>query len=183
MSLTYYIGELLPQDLKKIKPRPASERIQNNFEITELDLETGEVKTVKQPSRTDQSWKDRVDLNKVVAKASRVQVQEWRDVHAKWVDDASDIDVADLTFAEYNNVLAQAEQVFSDLPSDVRLRYNNDAREFLSFLAADPDGSTTVDELLSSEHQPVTRPTAEQVAQPQPTPAPASPEAPAEPAE
>lgn len=194
MSQTYYsttdkhgfidANQLPKRDRKK---HPGKQR---DFLVPDLDKDgvqkvdktTGELKFKKQVSLTDQDFRERTDIGKILEKASRLEVEAFKEKHKDWLATANDIDVPTLTFEDYHNILVQAETAFRDLPSSVRAEFNHDAAVFANFLVTDPDGVTTVDELLAASHAPAAVPTVMENVPNNPT-APARGAAPAEPAE
>ncbi len=84
-------------------------------------------------SMTKQSFKDECDINKIMDKFQRAGVINHYAAHAPTYGDASSVDYLDALL-----VISQANEMFADLPSSVRKRFNNNPEEFLEF-AQNPD--------------------------------------------
>ena len=97
-----------------MKPRPYS-----------VDLSTD--------SMTKQSFKDECDINKIMEKFQRTGVINHYAAYAPTYGDASPVEYLDALL-----VISTANEMFADLPSSVRKRFNNNPEEFLEF-AQNPD--------------------------------------------
>ena len=82
--------------------------------------------TFEQPSMTDRSFKDECDINKIVERCMRVG----------WPEDPGNAQYGDFanmpgTLQEAFDMMHDAEDKFSALPSDVRRAFDNDPQQFL----------------------------------------------------
>lgn len=80
----------------------------------------------EQPSMTDRSFKDECDINKIVARCMRVG----------WPEDPGTAQYGDYanmpgTLQEAFDLMADAEEKFNALPSDLRKVFENDPAQFL----------------------------------------------------
>jgi len=82
--------------------------------------------------RTKQSFKDECDINRIMAKYQRTGLVEFVNNNEARYGDFSGFD-----FSQSMNVVAKANEMFAQLPSNIRKRFNNDAVEFVSFIDDD----------------------------------------------
>ena len=82
-----------------------------------------------EPSLTEQAHKEEVDINGIVRRYQRTGTF---DHVAKYGGEYGD--VAPTTYHEAMNVLVKADQMFEELPSNLRKRFNNSPPEFLEFV-------------------------------------------------
>lgn len=79
-------------------------------------------------SRTIQEFKDECDINRIIRHYSQTgmisHVNRRKPIFA---------DVPNLDFGEALNIVLEGKEAFSQLPSDVRRRFNNDPAEMLEF--------------------------------------------------
>lgn len=102
--------------------------------------------------RTVQSHKDETDINKILARASRSGTISHLEKHGAMYGDFSDID--DLLTA--NKRLQRGQQIFDELPGEVRREFNNDPRAFYSYVN-DPANKEKLGELLPALAAPGTQ--------------------------
>lgn len=88
---------------------------------------------LSQGSMTKQSFKDECDINKIMDKFQRTGVISHYATHAPTYGDASPVEYLDALL-----VISTANEMFAELPSSVRKRFNNNPEEFLEF-AQNPD--------------------------------------------
>lgn len=85
------------------------------------------------PSLAEQSARDECDINKLLAKYGMAAIQAHAEQYKGQYGDVSGL----VSFQEAQNIIAQANQMFASLPSEIRKRFGNDPQEFLNF-AEDP---------------------------------------------
>lgn len=83
-------------------------------------------------SRTKQSFRDECDINRIMAKFIKTGSIDHLRKHGGSYGDATSVD-----FHEAMNVITSAEQMFGELPSAIRVRFNDDPAEFLDFVGDD----------------------------------------------
>jgi len=83
----------------------------------------------KQPSMTKQSFKDEVNINKIMEKFQRTGAIDHYAKHAPQYGDASQVD-----YLEANLVISNANTMFEELPSSIRKKFENDPAQFLEFV-------------------------------------------------
>lgn len=79
-----------------------------------------------------QSFKDECDINRIMAKYQKTGLVTWLNDRAPQFADFTQID-----FQECMNTVAQAKEMFAQLPSQVRKRFSNDPQELLAFMERD----------------------------------------------
>lgn len=88
-----------------------------------------------EPSLTDQSMKDSVDLNFIAQRQDMSELMNYRD---NWGDRVQDI-VNDFTnvidFQTVQNMIIEAQHMFDSLPARIRSRFRNSPSELLDFLS------------------------------------------------
>lgn len=106
------------------------------YPVDDIDWEDAE--SVKQNVRTKQSFKDECDVNKILKKAQRAgglsHVQKYPE--AVYGEFNTEVDL--LTAHER---IGKANQIFADLPSEVRREFNNDALAFVQWAGQQPPGT------------------------------------------
>lgn len=100
--------------------------------------------------RTKQAFKDSCDINKMLAKAQKVGSIEHLKKYPAAVYGEFD-GTFDLLTAHQR--LDRANQIFSELPSEVRKEFNNDSIAFVKF-AANPANNGRLQELLPAIAKP-----------------------------
>lgn len=100
--------------------------------------------------RTKQSFKDQCDINKILKKAQKAgslaHVQKYeKAVYGEFNGEF------DLLTAQ--NQIIRANEIFQDLPSEVRREFGNDALKFVQF-AGDPANNEKLEELLPALAEP-----------------------------
>ena len=80
-------------------------------------------------SMTKQSFRDECNINKIMEKFQKTGAI---DHYAKYGGEYGEVPQAALLDAM--NIVAQAEEMFADLPSSIRKRFSNDPAEFLEFM-------------------------------------------------
>lgn len=99
-------------------------------------------------SRTRQEFKDEVDINKILERYQRAGIDVFRQNHqATWAD------VPALDFREALELVRDAEQTFSELPSSLRKKFNNDPAQYMEFVQ-NPDNIEEMIELGLAERPP-----------------------------
>lgn len=91
-----------------------------------------------EPSMTKQSHKKECDINNIMAKYQKTGLCSHIAAHAPHYQDVPAIDYQDAM----NKIIA-VDEMFAELPSSVRKRFNNDPYEFVDF-TSNPDN---IDEL------------------------------------
>lgn len=129
--------------------------------------------------RTKQAFKDETDINKLLAKANRGESISHLAKYGATYGDFTDMD--DLLDA--HNKLARGQQIFQDLPGEIKREFNQDPRQFYKFVN-DPDNANRLGEVLPDLAQrgtqlPAVKRTPDN--QREPTPAPEAPEGDTEP--
>lgn len=93
-------------------------------------------------NRTVQSFKDQTDINTIVGRAARAgtlsHLEQWGGTYG---------DFSDFDFFEAQTKLAQAREIFDQLPSEVRREFANDPSQFFAY-ANDPANADRLGELL-----------------------------------
>lgn len=86
--------------------------------------------TAGPPGRTGakQSFKDECDINQIMAKFQRTGVLEHVSKYEGAYGECPSHD-----FREALEIVANAQEMFAELPSEVRRRFDNDPEEFLKF--------------------------------------------------
>ncbi len=80
-------------------------------------------------SRTKQSFKDETDINAIMARFQKTGMLEFVNKHEPQYGDVTALD-----FQISMESVATAREMFADLPSKVRDRFNNEPAELLEFL-------------------------------------------------
>lgn len=115
-------------------------------------------------TRTEQSHRDEVDINKIVARARRGILPRFSGVQPNYGDFSSGQDYMDVAMR-----VADARSDFEHLPADIRKMFGNDVAAMIEFMA-DPDNREEAEELgLIAKPQEAR----EAVAKVEPTPPPA----------
>lgn len=79
--------------------------------------------------RTKQSMKDETDINLIMAKYQKTGM-----VNFVNKNQGEYLDVPNIDFHEAMNAIKDANNMFGDMPSTIRKRFNNDPGEFLDFV-------------------------------------------------
>ena len=79
--------------------------------------------------RTEQSHKGEVDVNQIMEKYVRTGTLEHRNEYVGQYGDVTGID-----FQTAMNIVVDAQNMFNDLPSSVRNKFQNDPARFLDFV-------------------------------------------------
>lgn len=82
--------------------------------------------------RTKQSFKDESDINHIMARYQKTGVLDFAEKHSPQYGD-----VTGLEFQAGMELIKRAQAMFSDLPSSVRTRFENDPAKFLDFVHDD----------------------------------------------
>lgn len=82
-----------------------------------------------EPSMTKQSFQDECNINNIMAKFQKTGAINHYAKHAPHYGDATPIQLT-----EALNIVIQAQDMFDDLPSSIRKRFNNSPEEFLEFV-------------------------------------------------
>ena len=91
------------------------------------------------PSQTKQAFKDSCDINKILAKARAKGVVTHLNRHQAEYGDFTDI--PDLLEAKAR--LDRANEIFEDLPGEIKREFGQNAQEFFSW-ANDPENASTL---------------------------------------
>lgn len=87
---------------------------------------------------TDQSYREECDINTIMAKyQSTGELPQLNGTQGQWLD------VTGADFQEHMNFIIEAQQLFNDLPSDVRDRFGNDPSAFLDY-TSNPDNTVEI---------------------------------------
>lgn len=78
---------------------------------------------------TKQSFKDECNINKIMEKFQRTGALTHYARHAPTYGDCTPVELSDAL-----QMVINAEQMFADLPSSIRDRFNNDPEKFLEFV-------------------------------------------------
>lgn len=100
--------------------------------------------------RTKQSFKDSCDINKILKKAQQAGSLAHLLKYPEAVYGEFDGEMDLLTA---NARIARANEIFNELPSEVRNEFNNDALSFVTY-AADPANNSRLAELLPAIAEP-----------------------------
>lgn len=87
------------------------------------------------PSLTEQCHKDECDLNKIIARFNRTGdiavLENLSSRQGFYADVTNSVD----SFAALQNKIAEGKTIFEGLPSDIRLKFRNDAAVFWDFVS------------------------------------------------
>lgn len=119
-------------------------RLQRYF--SSIDPETGE--EIMEQSMTKQEFADDADINKIVANIMKTGVSDWLDNHNDWVKNAGDVEVPNIDYKGMMDILADAEDRFMDLPSQVRAGFDNDPAVFMDWVQGE-GGDVELQELIA----------------------------------
>lgn len=96
------------------------------------------------PSMTKQEFRDSTDINNILSKYQKTGVIEHYNTHKADYGFANSI-----TFTEAEQLVARAESMFEELPSQARVRFDNDPGKFLDFVDnLDPDDPVARDQMV-----------------------------------
>lgn len=85
------------------------------------------------PSMTKQSFKEECDINNIIANFTKTGLLEYAQEHQPQYGDVTGID-----FQTAMQTISQANEMFDELPSKIRQRFQNDPVAFLDFIQ-DPE--------------------------------------------
>lgn len=102
-----------------------------------------------EPSMTKQSFKDEVNINKIMAKFQRTGALNHYAKHAPTYGDATGPDLL-----EAQLIISKADSMFAELPSEVRKKFDNDPALFLDFVQ-DPKNLEEMQKLGLTNNQPL----------------------------
>lgn len=100
--------------------------------------------------RTKQSFKDSTDINKILQKAQREGTTAHLDKYPAEVYGEFQGDV-DLLTAQSR--IARANEIFTELPSEIRREFDNNALKFVTF-AGNPENNDKLDKILPAIAKP-----------------------------
>lgn len=80
--------------------------------------------------RTKKSFRDDSDVNLIVAKYRRSGVMDYLNKHAGSFSDVS----VSFKLEDAMHTMAKASQLFSDLPANIRRRFDHDPAQFVDFI-------------------------------------------------
>lgn len=101
------------------------------------------------PSRTKQSFKDATDINKIIKKAQR----QGGLAHVQKYDKAVYGEFEGYDLLEAYQKVDRAQEIFDDLPSEVKNEFDHDALKFAGF-ASDPANIDRLGELIPAIAEP-----------------------------
>lgn len=107
-------------------------------------------KKVYDDGRTKQAFKDQCDINKILKKAMRTGSIAHLNKYPEAVYGEFD---GEFTLLEAHGRIERANEIFSELPSEVRREFNNNALEFVSF-AGNPENNDKLRDLLPALAKP-----------------------------
>jgi len=81
-----------------------------------------------QETRTHQSGKEECDINKIMAKYVKTGTLDHQREHGENYGFATSLDLL-----EAMTIVTKANEMFDDLPAEVRIKFNHNAGEFLDF--------------------------------------------------
>lgn len=81
------------------------------------------------PSMTKQSFKDECNINKIMEKFQKTGAMNHYAKHAPSYGDATPCELHDA-----QNIIANANTMFEELPSNIRKKFENDPAKFLEFV-------------------------------------------------
>lgn len=117
-------------------------------------------------SMTDQSQKDKCDVNKIMAHALKTgEIPHLRESEGRFVDVSET-----QSFHDAMNIVAQTNSLFAEYPAELRKDFNNDPAQFLEFINNPDNYNEMVDmglipaPVAPSEPSPTITPTDESVA-------------------
>lgn len=97
--------------------------------------------TFTQPTLTQQHSKDECDINKIMARYVKTGVLDHVAKYAPQYTENNEVD-----YHNSMNIVLRANEMFADLPSPVRLRFENDPGQFLEFVN-NPDNHSQLAEM------------------------------------
>lgn len=100
--------------------------------------------------RTKQSFKDECDINLIMARYAKTGVIEFAEKHEPQYGDCTGIE-----FQAGMLLIARAQEMFDDLPSQIRSRFDNNPSEFLDFVQ-NPENRAECAKMGLLKEQPVT---------------------------
>lgn len=99
--------------------------------------------------RTKQSFKDSTDINKILKKAQKTGSLS----HVQKYDSAVYGEFQGYDLLEAHGMVTRAQEIFDDLPSEIRNEFGNDAFKFAGF-ASDPENIDRLQKLLPAIAEP-----------------------------
>lgn len=119
-------------------------------------------RTFENPSLCMQADADRCDINKIMARHSATGLVDHLSQHHGAYGDIAGA----LTYQESMDLIRNADEMFSSLPSKIRTQFDNDPGQFLAF-CEDPDNEEEMVQMGIKEPQPpVAEPKPEPVSEP-----------------
>ncbi len=103
----------------------------------------------ERPGRTKQSFKDSTDINKILIKARKTGTLSHLQKHGAEYGDFSDMP----TLLDAHARLSRGQEIFDELPAEVRRDFKNDAAEFFTFVN-DPANVGKLAEILPQVAEP-----------------------------
>ena len=100
--------------------------------------------------RTKQSFKDSTDINKILKKAQKVGSLSHLQKHGAFYGDFAN---APKDLFEARELLARGEQIFAELPSEVRKEFGNDPLNYYQFVN-DPKNAGDLERVLPAIAEP-----------------------------
>lgn len=88
-------------------------------------------KVICGPGRTKQSFKDEVDINKIIKKHARTGMITHVNKKQPFYGDVSSIG----SYQESLEIVRNAEELFGNMSAEIRNRFNNEPQEMIDFLA------------------------------------------------
>lgn len=85
-----------------------------------------------EPTRTQQQFKDQVNVNNIMARYRRTGTID----HIRNVQEGAYADLSDLPdYQDALNTVIVAQSTFNNVPSDIRARFQNDPKQFIDFVS------------------------------------------------
>lgn len=94
-----------------------------------IDFRPDTAVTFEGPGRTKQSFKDQTDINLIMGRYLKGGVVDHLATHGGKYGD-----VSPLSFHEAMEIVAKSQEMFLDLPSELRKRFSNEPALFLDFV-------------------------------------------------
>lgn len=82
------------------------------------------------PGRTKQSFREEADINNIIARYTKTGVLDNLNKNPGRYADVSDL----VTYPEALNVVIKSQNLFNDLPANIRERFQNEPAKLIAFL-------------------------------------------------
>lgn len=134
-SLNHQINPVENSSMETHQLTPTPLTITNSPFITAYGPKTKVLITFTTAGRTKQSFKDETDINQIMARFIRTGALEFTNKHEPRYGDTTGIN-----FQACMDVITSAQNMFKDMPSKIRNRFDNDPAKFLDFVN-DPENT------------------------------------------